>query len=129
MNITHNNFLIEEIFQIKKMKSQKKFQSERPIIIITSDLFIILANTDRNNTLQEIIQSKKYLDTIRFIDILDMRFPNLDRAHEKLRDKSKGVPFKIITPHEDYLIYVSENDFLRTRDFLRNITQKKEEVK
>lgn len=129
MELKPDQFIIDEIFQIKKMKAQKKFQTERPVIIITTDLFLIIPSDLLSDKISIIISEKKFLEAIRFSEILDIKFPNLDRALDKLRDKSKGVPFKIITNHEDYVVYVTEGSFMRTRDFLRLVTQKKEEVR
>ena len=124
--IKGNKFIIRDIKRIKKRKAQVNL--EKVFIVITSEAFVILRDNQDPEQLQQILINKQYLDFIKFSDILDIKFPNFDKFSDKYNDSTTGKPFKIICPVEEFIVYTVEESFRRTRDFLRNVTQKREDV-
>jgi hypothetical protein len=119
---------IDEVKSIKKKRTNQEINDL--FICVSPDSFYIFKESQRvGRSLSDLISRKEYLEKISFGEISDIVFPSLKKITKKIKDKEKGIPFRILTNTEEYWVWVSEKSFWISRKLFEDTLYIKENVR
>jgi hypothetical protein len=119
--------LIKEVKVFKEKRSGKEFTDV--VICVTTDGFYIFSEGQAaGESFGQAISKKDYLDRISFADIVDIVYPASKKLSQKIKDKEKGFPFKIMAKAEEYMVWVSEKYYWISRKMFEDFLYSKENV-
>ena len=118
--------VIQEIRSIKKKRANKDFLA--PALLVAKDCFAVLPSGMSDRAVDEAWNKKDFLERINFADVTDIVFPSFKKISQKIKEKDKGIPFKIITSAEEYWVWLSERSFWLTRKLFEDTLYIKENV-
>jgi len=118
---------IKEVKVFKPKRSGKEFADV--VICVTTDGFYVFSEAQAaSERWSQAINKKDYLYKISFADIIDIVYPAAKKLSQKIKDKEKGFPFKIMTKAEEYMVWVSEKYFWISRKMFEDFLYSKENV-
>lgn len=127
MDEEHAYQLIKEVKVFKEKRSGKEF-SDVVICVTTEGFYIFSESQAASERYSQAINKKDYLDKISFVDIIDIVYPASKKLSQKIKDKEKGFPFKIMAKAEEYMVWVSEKYYWISRKMFEDFLYSKENV-